>query len=278
MIRGLLRGAKKPGQPTEKPTLQTFRDGNQTLIDALVANLGSKLRCGTEVRRIRLSAPTTTSRESPATASSVFEVTLSIDGHQQTLQADRLIIATPTQQAAALLRELDPRFESSLQPIQYAPVAVVSLGYPKTAVRHSLEGFGFLVPRSSGLRILGTVWNSSLFPCRAPDGHVLLTSFIGGALAPEVVTLSESEITAAVHRELAPILGISLQQPTFSHVQLWPRAIPQYQLGHAQHIARLAALHAQYPNLHFTGNYLHGPAIGACIEQALTTARQAGTN
>ena len=84
------------------------------------------------------------------------------------------------------MRGVDPQFEALLQKIEYVPVAVVSVGYPRSAVGHSLEGFGFLVPRSSGLRILGTVWNSSLFSNRAPEGHVLVTSFVGGALDPQI--------------------------------------------------------------------------------------------
>jgi oxygen-dependent protoporphyrinogen oxidase len=266
VIRGLLFSARKRSASAEKPALQTFREGNLTLIQALAANLGPNLSCGVTAQRIGLTA---TSSGTPA-----FEITVIANGREELLTTNRLIIATPAQQAATLLADVDPQFESALSAIAYAPVAVVSLDYPKSAIHHSLEGFGFLVPRSSGLRILGTVWNSSLFPNRAPDGHALLTSFVGGATDPSAVSLPESEIVSIVHGELSSVLGIS-QPPSFSHVQAWQRAIPQYNLGHIQLIDRLDQMQSKYLSIRLIGNYLGGPALGACVEQALTVAQEA---
>lgn len=270
IIRGLLFSARKRSASAEKPTLQSFREGNQTLIQALAASLGSNLRCGVAAQRIRL---ITASRETTIDTTP-FEVTLSSNGQEEILTTSRLIIATPAREAAALLGGFDMQFESALSPIAYAPVAVVSLGYPKHSIRHSLDGFGFLVPRSSGLRMLGTVWNSSLFANRAPDGHVLLTSFVGGATDPTAVSLSDPEIVSTVHRELASILSIS-QPPSLSNVHTWPRGIPQYNLGHLQHMKHLAQMQKKYPSIRLIGNYLRGPALGACAEQALTVAQEA---
>ena len=265
VIRGLLRAGKNSSTPKEKPSLQTFRNGNQTLIHALAANLGSHLRCGAEAISV---AP-------PSGKTTGFEITVLANGQEELFVADRLIVATPTSQAAGLLRDVDPQFEICLRQIEYAPVAVVSLGYARTAIRHSLRGFGFLVPRSSTLRILGTVWNSSLFPDRAPEGHILVTSFVGGATDPHAMALSQHDIVATVHRELSPILGIS-GQLSFSSVCTCERAIPQFHIGHAEKINRLNQLRTKYPNLQFVGNYLRGPALGTCIEQALTVAQDAG--
>ena len=266
VVKGLMRAGKSEKTPVEKPSLQTFRNGNQTLTDALAASLGPNIRCGVEARGVRVLSGT---GMVPA-----FEVTVGTSG-EEVVTTDRLILATPTPQAGGLLRGVDAQFEALLEKIEYVPVAVVSLGYPHSAVSHSLEGFGFLVPRSSGLRILGSVWNSSLFSNRAPEAHVLLTSFVGGALDPQITGVSEAQLADIVHSELAPILGIS-QAPTFSNVRVWPRAIPQYNVGHAERILRLAELRAKYPGLHLAGNYLHGPAWGACIEEALTVVGQAG--
>lgn len=268
VIRGLMRAGKNRGA-NEKPTLQSFRNGNQTLTDALAANLGSNLRCGVAARSVRVPSNSLTA--------STFEVAVLANGQQETITTHHLIISTPAGQAAALLRGVNPRFESALTQFEYAPVAVVSVGYPTTAIRHSLDGFGFLVPRSSGLRILGTVWNSSLFPGRAPENHALLTSFLGGMTDPQAASLSESELVATVHRELTPILGISQQQPAFANVKIWPSAIPQFNIGHFQRISDLALLQSRYPGLSLAGNYLHGPSLGVCVEQALTVAPQAGT-
>jgi oxygen-dependent protoporphyrinogen oxidase len=265
IIRGLLLSAKKRTSSAEQPSLQTFREGNQTLIQALSTNLGSNLRCGVTAQCVGVS------RTSPD--ASTFEVTLLDNGREEVVTINRLIVATPAQEAATLLGGVDPQFESALESIAYAPVAVVSLGYPKSAVQHSLDGFGFLVPRSSGLRILGTVWNSSLFPNRAPDGHVLLTSFVGGATDRGTVSLPGPEIVSTVHRELASIVAIT-QPPSFSHVQTWQRAIPQYNLGHMQHMNQLTRMQRQYASIRLIGNYLGGPALGACVEHALIAAQE----
>ena len=267
VILGLLRSGKKEKVQRVKPSLQTFRNGNHTLIEALAASVGSNLRCGVEASSVRCTPASSTGPR--------YELKVTSSGQEEILTTDCLIVAAPTQQAAGLLRGVHAEFESLLEKIQYAPVAVVSLGYPKSALHNSLEGFGFLVPRSAGLRILGTVWNSSLFPDRAPKGHVLLTSFVGGVLDPQAADAPTAQLVDEVHEELAKILGIS-QPPVFSNVQLWRRAIPQYQVGHAERISRLSELLGKHPHLHLAGNYLHGPALGACIEQALTVAGQAG--
>src|SRR4029077_8887486 len=146
-------------------------------------------------------------------------------------------------------------------------------GYRKNDVGHSLDGFGFLVPRSAGLRVLGTVWNSSLFPGRAPQGQALLTSFVGGAADPAAAKLTPEELAALVHREISPLLSIK-SEPSFSNVTIWPRALPQYNLGHGDRLARIEKLQSQFPGLWLAGNYLRGPAIGSCIEQALAVAEK----
>src|SRR5262249_15350412 len=119
-----------------------------------------------------------------------------------------------------------------------------------------------------GLRILGTVWNSSLFPGRAPEGHALLTTFVGGATDPGAAKLSSEELACLAHREIAPLLAIK-SAPTFCNVTVWQRALPQYNLGHADRLTSLYKSLARFPGLFLAGNYLRGPAIGSCVEQAL---------
>jgi len=152
-------------------------------------------------------------------------------------------------------------------------LAVVSQGYAKSDVGDTLNGFGFLAPRSAGIRTLGSVWNSSLFPNRAPAGNVLLTSFIGGATDPQAATLSSAELAAAVHKEIAPILRIR-QNPQFSNVTIYPRALPQYNVGHAARLAAIEQGRARHSNLWLVGNYLRGPSIGACVEQSVSVAQE----
>jgi oxygen-dependent protoporphyrinogen oxidase len=268
VIRGMMRRAKAKKGPRERPTLLSFRDGNETLVRALATNLGDALRCSAEV--IAIQRRTKGSVEG-------YEVCLSAAGRDETLEVDHLIVATPTNAAAELLRQIGAGFESALQGITYAPVAVVSLGYRMNAVGNTLDGFGFLVPRSAGLEILGSVWNSSLFPGRAPEGHALLTSFVGGTTNPQAITRNKEQLSALVHREIATLLDIK-EAPVFSSVNVYQGAIPQYTLGHTDRLAALSGLGAKYPGLHLAGNYFRGPAIGACVEQALAIAREIAKN
>ena len=259
IVRGMFRVAKNKKGPRERPTLNTFREGNETLVRALSNKLGSATLTQTSVTKI--------DKQNDGS----FAVTLETSRSSESVIAKRVIFATPTQVTANLLSQLDSAFGSLLAPVEYAAVAVVSLGYRKSDVGHSLDGFGFLVPRSAGLRILGTVWNSSLFPGRAPDGQALLTTFVGGATDPSAAKLSAEELSGLVHREIAPLLGIK-SDPAFCSATIWPRALPQYNLGHGERLASLAKNLSRFPGIFLTGNYLRGPAIGSCVEQALAVA------
>ena len=168
IVRGMLRLAKSKKGPRERPTLNAFREGNETLVRALGNRLASAI-----VLRARA---TNVYRQNDGS----YHVSLE-GSNNDAVSAKSVIFSTPTDVTGRLLGQLDPSFEALLTSVEYAAVAVVSLGYPKKHVGHSLDGFGFLVPRSAGLRVLGTVWNSSLFPGRAPDGYALLTTFVGGA-------------------------------------------------------------------------------------------------
>jgi oxygen-dependent protoporphyrinogen oxidase len=264
VVRGMFRRAKTPtatvSQPPRRPSLISFRSGNESLISALADKLGSNLRCNVAVSAIGR-------RDSRFVLRSQIA-----QGHQE-IVCDRIVVATPTRVAASILEAMAPPASVSLQEIAYAPVAVVSLGYRCEQVRHPVNGFGFLAPRSSGIRTLGTVWNSSLFPGRAPEGHVLLTSFVGGATDPSAADLSDAALSALVHDELAPILAIS-GQPAMQNVMLYARAIPQYNVGHTRRLKAIRAAVDRIPGLWLTGNYWRGPAVGSCIEHALAVAEQ----
>jgi protoporphyrinogen/coproporphyrinogen III oxidase len=260
VIRGMM--AKSREGPRQQPTLLSFRDGAETLARALATRLAEKLQLNARVTRIRSNR-----------VGDSFQVTVQGQSQEETILADNLVIATPTDVAAGFLHDVNRNLESLLGQIEYAPAAVVSLGYRRSDVGHPLAGFGFLVPRSAGLRVLGTVWNSSLFPGRVPDGQVLLTSFVGGATDPRAATLQPGELSSLVHSEIAPLLAIH-RAPGFSNGTIYPRALPQYNLGHAERLAAIEDHRRKVPNLWLVGNYLRGPAIGACIEQSLNVADQ----
>jgi len=259
------RKAQRGNTAREKATLQTFQKGNETLIRALAAKLDERVFCDVALKSIQ-ALDSGCEPKAPR-----FLVTMNTPRGEEKLETERLILAVPTVVAGNLLAGLHPGFQQQLGAIEYAGVGVVSLGYRKKDVANALAGFGFLVPRSSGLHVLGTVWNSSLFAGRAPDGEALLTSFIGGATNPVILQKSPEELANLVHEEIAPLLGIR-KQPVFSNVTVWPRAIPQYHLGHTARIAEIEKLRLAFPGLHFAGSYLNGPAIGTCVEQALRVA------
>ena len=261
IVRGMLRLAKSKKGPRERPTLHSFREGNETLVRALANKLGAALLIETSVSRI--------SRQNDGS----FDVHLESKHGDESVSAQSLVLATPTDVTGKLLSGLDSSFETALRSIEYAAVAVVSLGYRKKDIGHSLNGFGFLVPRSAGLRVLGSVWNSSLFPGRAPEGHALLTSFVGGITYRAAAKLKPEELASLVHREISALLSMK-NEPVFSNVTIWPRALPQYNLGHGDRLATVAKASSRFPSLWLTGNYLRGPAIGSCVDQALAVAEE----
>lgn len=260
IVRGLMRLAKSRKEPRERATLNTFRDGNEILARTLANKLGTKLLTKTAAANLY--------RQNDGS----FHISLE-SVSSDSVSAKSVIFATPTDVTGKLLAQLDASFEPLLNTVEYAAIAVVSLGYAKQQVGHSLNGFGFLVPRSAGLRSLGTVWNSSLFPSRAPEGNALLTTFVGGATDPSAAKLSSDELSTLVHREIAPLLAIK-NAPPFCHVAIWPRALPQYNLGHGDRLISIHKTLARFPGLFLTGNYLRSPAIGACVDHALAVAEQ----
>jgi len=278
LIRGAIkmrRQAGGHGPRPPRPSLCNFRKGTVTLIEALAKNLGDSARRAAPVAAIRPHGP-----GQPAG----FDVTFQDGGATQSLTASAIAFATPAQQAGSLLSAMKPQFLDLLAQIEYAPVAQVAAGYRLSQISrfrasgsanaNAPRGFGFLVPRTEGLRLLGTVWNSFLFPGRAPDTPEKMASFasfVGGATDPEICAHPENEIAALVHKELASVLGIN-GEPVVQHVAKWQRALPQYNLGHAQIVAALGELCAATPGIFLTGNYLAGPSMGACVEHANKTA------
>jgi oxygen-dependent protoporphyrinogen oxidase len=229
-------------------------------VRALAEKLGSALRCNTVVAEI-------------SRRGSGYLAQLQSRNQAEQVSCARLVLATPTRSAAKLVEGLAPEASLALESICYAPVAVVSLGYRRDQIRNPLEGFGFLAPRSSGIRTLGTVWNSSLFPGRAPQGQVLVTSFVGGAGDPGAAALSAQELSQLVQRELAPILGVA-GAPAIERVTQYAGAIPQYNLGHGKRLEAAQQALRAVPGLWAVGNYWNGPAVGACLDRSLAVAEQ----
>jgi oxygen-dependent protoporphyrinogen oxidase len=156
-----------------------------------------------------------------------------------------------------------------LSGIPSAPLAVVCVGYPAAAIEKtcSLNGFGFLVPRREPFRILGAVWESSIYTNRAPLGKALLRVMIGGALDPGAVALNDDQLLKIVRRDLGAIMGV-VGKPEFVRIIRHPRGIPQYVTGHHARLAEIDARLGLVPGLFLAGNSYRALSMNACIAEA----------
>ena len=182
---------------------------------------------------------------------------------------DRVISALPAHQISALPwpESLKTRL-TDFDTIEHPPVTTFSMGFRRDKVSHPLDGFGMLVPTIENRRILGTLFTSSLFPGRAPEGYIVLTTFLGGAMRLEMAELDEEAQKHVILEEIRDILGVS-GDPVFSSRVHWDKAIPQYNLGYNRYLEKLDAIEEDYMNLEFCGNYRTGIAVVNCIREGL---------
>ncbi|HVB98303.1 MAG TPA: protoporphyrinogen oxidase [Candidatus Dormibacteraeota bacterium] len=263
ILRGALRAmrsARRSGRA--RPTLSAIRGGNAGLMESLAAKLSGRVSLGTSVESV--------SRADKENGKG-FALRVRGAAGTETRMADRVVMATPAGAAARMVAGLSARLGDLLQRMEYAPVAVVGTGYRREQVQNRLEGFGFLVARSERLKLLGTVWMSSLFAGRAGSGFVNLASFAGGAADPATAELAPDEIGDVVEKEMTPILGIT-GRPVERVVNVYRRALPQYNVGHERLVAGIRAEAERVPGLFLIGNYLDGISTGSCVDLAFRTA------
>jgi len=201
-------------------------------------------------------------------------VSFSLGGKAERLETDVLILAVPAYSAAEMLGPLDAPIAQVLNQIPYAPLSVCALGYRKETLEHPLDGFGFLIPVEEGRTILGCLWDSSMFPGRAPEGFALLRAMAGGARRPEIAGLPEDALIRAVKDDLRETMGIRTE-PVFTRVFRHPRAIPNYNVGHGRRLEKIQARLLGLPGLVLTGNAFRGIGINDCTRNALVAAREA---
>jgi len=180
-----------------------------------------------------------------------------------TLDAQAVILATPPFVSAGLLAGLDPLLAADLRAIPYVSTATISLAYRLADLPQVPDGYGYVIPRREGRRALACTWTSSKFPGRAPAGGALMRVFVGRA-GQDILSCSQSELLAVARDELARTLGITAD-PLFSRVFIWEQAMPQYNLGHLERLARIDAALAGHPGLALAGNGYKGIGIPDCI-------------
>jgi len=251
--------------------LTSFIDGMESLTRAASASLGDAVRVSRKVSSLRPRRPAlgTSPRLVGARSFTVRSEGLAIE-------ADAVVLAGSAWESAELVTPFDAEAGRLLNGIQTAPLAVLCLGFDEhvlIADRGPLDGFGFLVPRGEGPRILGALWESSIYPGRAPTGKALLRVMIGGATDREAVDLTDQQLVDIVRDDLRRTMGLRVM-PEFQHVFRHYRGIPQYTIGHAARLARIEARLREHPGLFLAGNSYRGVSINACIENAPAVARQ----
>jgi oxygen-dependent protoporphyrinogen oxidase len=191
------------------------------------------------------------------------------DGQNQAF--DAVIVALPAHRAAGLLASINSELGSALGEIEYASSAIVVTGHHERDVSHPLEGSGLVIPTIERRQILSVSFASRKFASRAPVGKIVLRTFVGGALQPELFGRSDEELTQLVCSELGDILGVR-GEPTFVRVSRHERAMPQYHVGHGERVARIKALVARHPRLALAGNAYEGVGIPDCVQSGEASA------
>jgi oxygen-dependent protoporphyrinogen oxidase len=267
LIKGQIFGArerKRRGEVAkDRAPKFSFDDGLQVLPETLRERLGEAVRLNTSVTRL--------TQSSEGWALDVRE-----RGQQSRAEHSAVIYAgTAFKLAEMEVQTSMPLRLATFAEIRYPPVASVVLGFRREDVAHPCEGFGMLIPKVEGFKILGTIFSSSLFPNRAPVGHLTLTSYVGGERFPELASLPPERLFALTCEDLRVLLGVK-GKPTFQHSVFYPRAIPQYNLGYGRYREQMADIEKKAPGLFFGGHYRDGISLSDTIVSACNVADRVG--
>lgn len=261
LIKGTIKGARERKKRPEKARISarlfSFKNGMGILPVTLANWLKDDILYSAEVLQV-----------SPE--SGKFVVNTSSHGSGL---FDAVVLSVPAYVAAVILRTWNPVLSDKLNQIKYPPVSVAVLGYRSSAVKTNANGFGFLVPEVENRKILGSIYSSSIFPCRAPEGSLELTTFLGGSRQPEIALLPDDEIIKIAHRENAELMGIS-EDPIFSYVSKWERAIPQYNIGHLEIVNLINRVELENKGFYICSNYRDGVSVADCLSNGKKTAER----
>lgn len=243
------RGGGNPMGPGG--VLTSFVGGMETLVRALAAALGDRLRTRAAAAALERRANGWHIETEDGTA----------------VDAEQVVLACPSWRAAPLLERINADLAAAAAAIPSAPVAVVCLGYAARDLQRVEPGFGFLVPGRERLGILGTLFDTWVFPGRSPDGRVLLRTMIGGARDPGALDLPDDALVARAQQALASLLGVRAE-PDLQFVVRHSRGIPQYPVGHVEKLKHIEERLQALPGLSLTGNSYRGIAMNSCIREA----------
>jgi oxygen-dependent protoporphyrinogen oxidase len=251
--RKRMAAARPAGGSSERaaPLFTSLRSGMQTMVHAIISRLSpERLHTGTEVHAVALH-------------NDQWSVTTAAG----TQSFDAVIIASPAYVAGSLLRGVDAKLATELQAIPYSSSVTVNLVYDTAAVP-GLQGFGFLIPRTEGRKLLAVTYTHNKFPHRAASGKAILRCFFGGAQADAMLELSDAEITAIARGELRQILKLSAE-PLTVRVNRWRRAMAQYAVGHLARVAEIERRCGALPGLALAGNGYHGIGVPDAVRSGM---------
>jgi oxygen-dependent protoporphyrinogen oxidase len=233
----------------------------KVLPEAMAETLGNRISTGVEVTSIR------------GTAEGNYGVTFR-DGNQNlTLLADVVLSTVPAYKAADLFGHFDENLSKHLNEIYYPPVLVLYLVYERKNVGQPLDGFGFLIPEKEERSFLGAIWSSVIFPNRSDETKSAFTIFIGGSRDSGFVDDVEQIVIDRARREFEVIMKISAE-PVLISKRLWPKAIPQYNLGYVEHENFFDHFEKQHKGIFLGGNYRGGISVGDCIKNSELVANK----
>ena len=265
LIKAMLK-LKKEAKKTGKKVgagpggvLTSFHDGMEVIVNAIGSVLGERLK--TDSRAVSIEK-----------RGDNYIVYLS---DNSTVEADAVVVATPAYATSEMVRGMDGNLSSIIDEIFYPSVSVICFGYKRDKIKHALDGFGFLIPNREGRKILGTLWDSSIFPNRAPEGYVLLRSMLGGVRMSELAMQDEGKLTDIAVHELKDIMDISVQ-PDFVRVYKHGKGIPQYPPGHGARLEKINEIVSRFRGFYITGNAYRGIGVNDCIENSYRLAERLG--
>ncbi|NIO00780.1 MAG: protoporphyrinogen oxidase [Candidatus Latescibacteria bacterium] len=263
LIKGAIKGArerKKRGEVSkDRARLFSFKSGMDAFTNALAERLGDRVFLNAEVKQIR--------------EEGLFSVELDIDGKAEQRQFEAVVLSVPTDAMSSILKDLAPEEARRISEINYPPVAVVFMAFREEDIARELDGFGFLIPKVENREILGSIWSSSIFPDRAPEGFAAFTTFVGGARQPQNAELDDERLGEIVYNDLNDLVGLR-GQPIFVRIKRWPRAIPQYTMGYLEYQAMFDNLENEFHGLFFAGNFRRGIGIGDSVLCAHETVQK----
>ena len=252
---------KRPASPGPKRTFFiSLNEGLGRLVDELAMVIGDeKIHCNRKISQLK---------QNPDGRWLIEE-----ENHESTT-ADALIVTTETYAAAGMLANELPRLADLLNETPYVSSATISMAFPREAIPHPLDAYGFIVPKIANRRIMAVTWSSIKWGHRAPQGKVLLRAFVGGAQRQELASCGDQETIAMVREELSSIMGIT-SPPEKSWIYRWPQGMPQYIMGHLERLEAIDAITDQQKGLYLAGAGYRGIGIPDCINQGRQAAVKA---